>query len=137
MAKILVIDDDPLARSLSERALKRAGHDAVTADNGEAGLRCFSEDDFDLVITDIFMPDCDGLEVIRGIAGTAPSTPILVISGGSKDIPEDYLRIAGLMGAHSTLAKPFTPEDLRYAVENLLTREPNTDFLSRTKTLGS
>ncbi len=127
MARILVIDDDDLVRRFIQKALTRAGHEVLPASNGDEGLTLFregGETGVDLVITDIFMPERDGVEVLIEILKLHAATPILVISGGSPGIPKDFLQVADALGAHATLPKPFTPAELLAAVDRLLSGPP-------------
>ena len=119
MAEILVIDDEAQMRRLIARYLNGAGHTVHQAGNGRDGLALFHRVHPVLVITDIVMPDMEGIEMIRELRKEAPATPILAISGGG---PAVYLRAATGMGATAALAKPFSADALLSAVENLLTK---------------
>jgi CheY-like chemotaxis protein len=116
MAKILIIDDDPQIRRLIVEILANAGHEVFDVQDGEEGLRLVQIHPPALVITDILMPQPDGLEVIRELRRGAPSIPTIAISGGHAI----YLRMAKRLGASATLAKPFRPMDLLGAVDALL-----------------
>jgi DNA-binding NtrC family response regulator len=118
MAEILVIDDDPQMRRLLVRVLAGAGHTAHVADNGKQGIELFRSLHPALVITDIVMPDVEGIELIRELRQEAPAIPILAISGGSNLFL--YLRLADKLGATTTLAKPFGNDELLLIVEELL-----------------
>jgi len=122
-ARILVIDDDPLMRSFMDKCLTRAGHEVTVARNGAEGMHVFDIEPFDLIVTDLFMPDRDGLEVLREIHRKTRAVPILVISGGSPDMPKDLLEFAAALGADTTLSKPFSPEELVLSVQALLGRD--------------
>jgi CheY-like chemotaxis protein len=117
MAEILVIDDERQMRRLISRILKRAGHTVREAVDGRQGIDRFRELCPALVITDIVMPDMEGIETIRIMRGEAPAVPILAISGGSHPI---YLRAATEFGAMATLEKPFRPDELLGVVAKLL-----------------
>lgn len=121
MAKILVIDDDVQLRRLMQRVLDAAGHATIAAANGDVGLQLFRAQRPPLVITDLLMPQGEGIETIRAIRGLAPDTRILAISGSvvRANFP-DYLVIAEKLGADATLAKPFTPPELLATVARLL-----------------
>lgn len=103
MAKILVIDDDPEVRRLLARVLQGAGHTVHKAENGRKGIELFHRIHPALVITDIVMPDTDGIETIRELRGEASPLPILAISEGS-DL-HIYLRAAIALGAHGSARK--------------------------------
>jgi DNA-binding response OmpR family regulator len=119
MADILVIDDEAALRRLVARILRAEGHAVREAPNGREGLRLFREARPDLVITDIVMPDQEGIETILELRREEPDFPILAISGGGEGI---YLRMAAGVGATETLAKPFGADELVAAVEKLLVR---------------
>jgi twitching motility two-component system response regulator PilH len=118
MAEILVIDDEPQMRRLIARILTGAGHEVHEAENGRDGIGLFHRVHPALVITDIVMPDMEGLEMIRELHQEAPTIPILAISGGG---PPVYLRAATGLGATAALAKPFGVAELLSVVERLLT----------------
>jgi CheY-like chemotaxis protein len=117
MAEILVIDDEPRMRRLIARILNRAGHVMHEADNGRVGIERFHQVHPALVITDIVMPDMEGIEMIRTLHEEAPMIPILAISGGG---PPIYLKAAIGLGATAVLAKPFDAAQLLSAIDNLL-----------------
>src|ERR1700680_1216734 len=114
MAKILLIDDDPQLRRLLSRVLKGAGHTVREAKDGREGIELFHRTRPALVITDIVMPDTEGIETIRELRREAPALPILAISGGGN--LSLYLRLADELGATTTLAKPFGNDELLSAV---------------------
>lgn len=124
MARILVIEDEEAIRELCRRVLVRAGHEVVDAANGEVGLRLYRQDPTDLIITDLFMPEKDGIETIRELRRDFPAVRILAISGGAKSAPSvTFLRVAAHLGAVETLAKPFSMEELLTAVTRALKQE--------------
>lgn len=128
-ARVLVIDDDDVILELVARTLERAGHQVLRARHGKEGLALFAAEQPDAVITDIFMPDQDGIEVITALARQRPGIPILAISGGSQLMDLDYLGYARRLGARDALAKPFAPSALMAAVEKLLADLPSSDCL--------
>ena len=117
MAKILVVDDEPQMRRLIARILTGAGHKVHEAANGRDGIGVFQRVHPALVITDIVMPEMEGIEMIRELRQEAPTIPILAISGGG---PAVYLRAATGLGATATLAKPFGAAAFLSTVERLL-----------------
>jgi len=120
MAKILVVDDEALlAKSLSI-ILTKAGHTVVTAENGKMGLEVFARENPDLVITDIIMPEMEGIEAIQILRSQAPKLPIIAVSGGGRTKNLEFLRVAEKLGANAALGKPFTKEQLLAAVANCL-----------------
>lgn len=119
MADILVIDDDRQMRRLLVYALSRAGHTVHEANNGSEGLAVFRRIRPLLVITDLVMPDTEGIETIRELRREAPTIPIIAISGGGSPV---YLDAATALGAVAALAKPFVATELLSIVEDLLNR---------------
>ncbi len=119
MARILVVEDDEDVRDVVCAMLESAGHTVTHAPHGSRGLRLL-DDDVDLVVTDLLMPEADGLEVIMAAARRGTRLPVIAISGGGRVRAEDYLRTAARLGATTTLAKPFTREQLLSAVEEAL-----------------
>jgi CheY-like chemotaxis protein len=111
MTNVLVIDDDDEVRDFLVRLLKRRGYSVTGARNGEAGLASLAAESFALVITDIVMPDMEGLETIKRIRRGNPALPIIAISGGGSS-QIDYLKFARKFGANAALAKPFDPAEL-------------------------
>jgi CheY-like chemotaxis protein len=118
--RILVVDDEPAFREMLALMLERAGYQTATAADGAAGAQCLEQSRFDLVITDMLMPDCDGLEFIADLRQRFPRTRIVAMSGGGHIAGEKYLKMARGLGAHSTLAKPFTQDELLTAVAAML-----------------
>jgi DNA-binding response OmpR family regulator len=119
--RILVIDDDTLLRQTMRRMLESAGHEVVEAANGRTGVEAFRTHRTDAVISDIIMPDKEGIETIREIRGLSPTVRIVAVSGGGRNHNMEFLTIAGKLGADATLAKPFRKEQLLACVEG---REP-------------
>ncbi|MDH3198698.1 MAG: response regulator [Candidatus Krumholzibacteria bacterium] len=120
MAKILIIDDDAGVRDVMSRALARDGHEVATAADGNEGLSAARREPPDLVITDIFMPEREGLDTIMELRKLRPELPIMAISGGGHFATGDYLRVARDMGAAITLSKPINLRRLSEAVNTLL-----------------
>jgi CheY-like chemotaxis protein len=124
MAKILVIEDDPQMRQLLRRALEGAGHEVIDAENGAKGLKRFGEGRTDLVVTDIIMPDKEGIQTIIELKQSDPSIKVLGISGGGRTENLEFLRIARRSGADRVMAKPFRTADFVKAVTELLEGAP-------------
>jgi CheY-like chemotaxis protein len=122
MAHILLIDDDDIFRDVLASALGASGHVVRQAANGNEGLRLYREQPADLVITDIVMPEKEGLDTIRDLRRDFPAARIIAMSGGLAHDPKLYLHMAGKFGAHAVLAKPFHLSDLAHAVEAALAR---------------
>ena len=115
---ILIIDDDEQIRAFLRRVLEAAGYMVTEAPNGQEGLRQFRQTPTALVITDLFMPDRDGLEVTMALHRESPTVKIIVITGGSGQ--RDFLEVAKILGAHRTMRKPVTIAELLQAVQEEL-----------------
>jgi len=120
MARILVIDDDATVRLSVKLALEDADHAVTVAADGQEGTDLFRQNPADLVISDIFMPEKEGLETIDEIRRIQPQTKIIAISGGGRMDPDDYLAIAKSVGADRSLLKPFDIQQLVDMVAELL-----------------
>jgi CheY-like chemotaxis protein len=121
MPRILLIDDDNEVRTMLRLTLAHFGHTVIEARNGKEGLELFKTANADLVITDIVMPEKEGLEVLIELRERqVPPVKIIAISGGGRQKAGDYLRLAKLMGAARVLAKPFSNEVLIAAINELL-----------------
>jgi two-component system, chemotaxis family, chemotaxis protein CheY len=120
MAVILVIEDDDHLRGLLREVLSRAGHEVHEAANGELGMRRFNANPADLVVTDIIMPDKEGLETIMELRREHPSVKIIAISGGGAKLDAQYLPTAKALGADVTIEKPFEPREVIEAIGRLL-----------------
>lgn len=118
MQRILVIDDDAQLRGFVREALTRADYEVVCAEHGKQGLQVFKEQAFDLVITDLFMPEKEGCETIMELRRLAPDVRIIAISGGYRRA--DCLPIAKQLGARMTLNKPVPMKELLEAVREVL-----------------
>lgn len=127
MASILLIDDDNLVRESLAMHLQDAGHDVVQAADGRAGIDAFRGGRFDLVITDLFMPEVEGIETIRLLRQDDVNVPIVAITGGpslpagpgQRSTP-DYLRMARALGATDIVQKPFSLRQLLGLVDGCL-----------------
>jgi CheY-like chemotaxis protein len=127
MAKILLIDDEDDLRDFLTRALSYHGHEVTGAASGRAIAAAAPGRDgasrFDLIITDIVMPDVEGIETIIEAKRTCPATKIIAISGGGRSHcagSSEYLRQAQHLGADATLLKPFSTADLFRTVDATL-----------------
>src|SRR5437879_2409932 len=119
MTRVLVMDDDAMLRGAIRVVLESAGYDVIEARDGDAGLRLYREQGADLLLVDLFMPERDGLEVIRAVWAEVPGAKIIAMSGGS-NLKLDLLDAARAFGASRTLWKPFVPSVLLGAVRDLL-----------------
>ncbi len=107
MVRVLLVDDELPIRVLLERVLERAGYEVEVAATGEEGLEAYRRAPADLVITDILLPEMDGLELICELRKDRPDLEIIAISGGGKVNAQNYLDSSTLFGAHHTIEKPF------------------------------
>ncbi|MEW5770212.1 MAG: response regulator [Pseudomonadota bacterium] len=122
MAKILLVDDDVDVRYALGKYLHRAGHQVVEATDGAQALSLMATEAFDLVITDIVMPEADGIELILDIGRNTPGLPVIAISGGGRLGRAEYLDMAQGLGATAGLAKPVDPDELLALIDRLLPR---------------
>ncbi|MBC8317568.1 MAG: response regulator [Desulfobulbaceae bacterium] len=120
MAGILVIDDEESIRILLKKILEREGHSVAMAPNGKVGLEMQSQQAADVVITDIFMPEKEGMEVIMELRRNFPEVKIVAMSGGDRKGNMDFLGMTEKLGAHKTLKKPFTLNDVLEVVQSVL-----------------
>lgn len=119
MARILIIDDDDIIRSVMGQILTAKGHEVATAGDGHEGMRSFRQAPADLVITDMVMPNQEGMATIMELRKSHPKLGIIAMSGGTMN-SGIYLTLAGRLGAMRTLAKPFPAETLLKCVDEVL-----------------
>ena len=120
MSRILVIEDDLQMRAVLRQMLERAGYDVEEASNGRVGVSIHRDNPADLVITDLIMPDQEGLETIRELTRDFSDIKIIVISGGGNKVSGPFLSIALELGAHRAFGKPFEMKELLDSVRELL-----------------
>lgn len=114
---ILVVDDEEALLAAVARVLTRAGYGVTCASNGREALKLLREKTFNVVVTDMLMPEVDGAEIIAAVRRFQPSSRIVAISGGGMYMgPRDILILAKKLGAGTPLPKPFTPAQLLEAV---------------------
>ena len=123
MPHILLIDDDELFRSMIRVTLEEMGHTVSEARNGQEGLVQYEASPADLVLTDLIMPEKEGIETIVELRKKHPSVKIIAMSGGGRVTPENYLHIARRLGAGRVLSKPFPSEELAVAINGLLSAQ--------------
>jgi CheY-like chemotaxis protein len=123
MAVILVIEDDRELREMLRTALVRKNHTVLEAGNGKEALIRFKPGITDLVVTDLIMPEEDGLKVIMKIRQMKQDIKVIAISGGGKVGPGSYLNLAKALGADAVYSKPFSIADLLTKIEELLSSE--------------
>ncbi|MEX1021243.1 MAG: response regulator [Litorilinea sp.] len=120
MARILIIDDNAEIRLILAEVLDEAGYTTVTAPSGKHAIDFHLDAPVDMVITDIFMPDTDGLEVIYQFRRRFPDVKIIAISGGGARGLTELLTVAKRMGAQRTFMKPFEWQEILNAVAELV-----------------
>jgi CheY-like chemotaxis protein len=117
MPRVLLVDDDDLSRNTIHQMLERAGYEVKSTPSGREALQWYRQSPPDLVVTDLIMPDTDGLELIQELRRSDPQIRILAISGGGRVNANEYLTVARRFGAVGILAKPFSNQELREAVQ--------------------
>ena len=120
MARILIIDDEVQILNMLRQMLEGEGYEVIDAPNGKEGIRRYRENPADLIITDILMPEKEGIETIQELKRDFPDVKIIAMSGGGRVGPGDYLHLAKMLGAQHTFAKPIEREELLKAVRELL-----------------
>jgi CheY-like chemotaxis protein len=120
MSVILIIEDNRELREMLKTALLRKDYTVLEAENGKEALIHFKPGVTDLVITDLIMPEEDGLEVIMKIRELKPGIKVIAISGGGKAGPASYLNLAKALGADAIFSKPFSTNDLILKIEEML-----------------
>ncbi len=120
MKRILVIDDDFQVRALLKEILEQEGYEVADASNGAEGIRLYRDEPADLIITDIIMPEKEGIETIFELKRDFPDVKIIAISGGGRLSSKDYLSIAEKCNVARTFSKPFNREELLEAICELL-----------------
>lgn len=118
--RVLVIDDDQQMRKLLRQVMEWAGYEVMEAEDGRAGMKIQQQIQADLVITDLIMPEQEGLETITALKNMYPSVRIIAISGGGRIGPEAYLPAAKELGADRVFSKPFDVKELAQTVKELL-----------------
>jgi len=117
---ILIVDDEPGIRELLGIMLESSGHTVATAEDGIQAPKVMATRAIDVVITDLLMPERDGLEFITEVRKKYPSVKIIAMSGGGHIARDSYLRIAKTFGAHFLLEKPFNQSDVLAAVDAVM-----------------
>ncbi len=120
MPRVLIIDDEPQIRVMLRQMLERIGLEVMDAPDGKAAIKLQQENPADLIITDIIMPEKEGLETIVDIKRSFPKVKIIAMSGGGRNQPMDYLCIAEKLGADKTFAKPIGQKEIISSVRELL-----------------
>ena len=123
MARILIIEDDAAFRRMLTLMLRKAGYDVLEAAEGNEGILIYGKYLVDLVITDVFMPEKEGIQTVMELKEINPEVIIIAISGGGSPERLEYLKNIKEFGAHKTFEKPFDMKDFLATVEDLLQPE--------------
>lgn len=123
MARILLVEDNGLLRESLKLALDQAGHAVATAQNGAVALSMLGSSTFEVIVTDVLMPETDGLEMIMRVRKASQDVKIIAMSGGGRTKNLDVLNFASAFGADMIISKPFTPKQLVDAIERVWSRQ--------------
>jgi CheY-like chemotaxis protein len=123
MPGVLIVEDDNELREMLKLSLNRRKITVLEATNGKEAIAHFKPSVTDLIVTDLIMPEEDGLKVIMTLRGIKPSLKVIAISGGGKAGPGSYLNMAKVLGADAVYSKPFSINDLISKIEELLKSE--------------
>lgn len=118
--RILVVDDDDQLREMLRKMLERAGYEVIEAANGKDALNLQEKSPSDLMITDIIMPEKEGIDTIMDFRMNYPQVRIIAMSGGGRIGPTEYLDMAEKLGADKTFAKPFSSKAMLATIKDLL-----------------
>jgi CheY-like chemotaxis protein len=126
MSRILIIDDELSLRQVLRSILERAGHTVLDAPNGREGMALWHREPPDIVVTDLFMPEKDGLQVLMEMKNVAPKPKIIAMSGGGQKGLLDWRATAQALGADRVLVKPFNPRTVLLTIQEVLGGLPVT-----------
>ncbi len=130
MPRILIIDDELHMLDVMKRMLNGFGYEVLEASDGNEGINLFREKPVDLVITDIVMPNKEGLETIKELKRDFPDVKIIAMSGGGRIGPDDYLKLASGLGADKILTKPIRRNEFLENIKELLGVKTDEDRAS-------
>lgn len=118
---ILLVEDEELLRAGVQEMLELQDYDVVTAQNGKLALACLSEHPVDLIITDLVMPQMDGIDFVEQLRKINPDVPVIVVSGSTRNIMQRYgIDNIQVPGANASIPKPFKGADLLAQIQRLL-----------------
>ena len=120
MAQVLIVDDDLQIRKVFSKLIEAEGHKVWVAEDGNQGLKELAKRPIDLIISDILMPDKDGLEMIDEVKKTYPNIKIIAISGGGQISSKEYLNLANHMGVVKSIPKPIMRNELIKTIKEVL-----------------
>jgi DNA-binding response OmpR family regulator len=122
MLRVLLVDDDDAFRKMMAQTLTEMGYEVMVARNGKDAVQVHELCPADVVLTDLIMPDTDGIEIIREFRRIHAPVKIIAMSGGGWVGTRDYLKTARLLGADETLTKPFSKDELTAALDRLCSK---------------
>jgi DNA-binding response OmpR family regulator len=136
MQRVLIIEDDDYVLKMLKHAFEKAGYWVVLASNGATGIKAFERqkqlaEPFHVVITDLIMPEMEGIETIGRLRRCDPEVQVIAISGGGRNKPEDYLNLAGKLGAACTFTNPVDRNALLQAVSALIAKKNADENVTR------
>jgi CheY-like chemotaxis protein len=120
VTRILIIDDEAQIRSMLKLMLERDGYEVAEAPDGMEAIRNYRQNPADLIITDLIMPNQDGIGMIIALKKEFPNVKIIAMSGGGLNKPEGYLKGARKLGAARTLTKPINRDEMLRAIKDVL-----------------
>ncbi len=124
MAHILLVEDSPEVSLTVREILASAGHTVEDAASGKEAIKCLKAGKFDAIVSDIWMPEMDGIALLKEIRGAGNNIPVVVISGGAPNAPLTYTApLAATFGANVVVYKPFEKAELLKAVDNVLSAD--------------
>lgn len=124
MARMLVVDDEPMMRDLLQKALTRKGHEVIAVEGGRKAIQLFRQDRPDLTILDLNLPDINGIDVLREIRSVAPQAPVIILTGAGT---EDMEQQARALGVTDILKKGFSLHALGAALQRILKQPGQPD----------
>lgn len=122
MATILVVDDETDFARLVAESLRRINHEVMVASNGRDGLQLLARAKFDVVVCDLFMPDMDGIEMLKQLRTTQPDLPVITMTGGFMGSTYPFTKVVELLGADHVLEKPFPLAQLHSVIAKFTER---------------
>ncbi len=125
MARILVVDDNGYIRGAVRQVLSRGGHQVWDVPAGHEALKLLEVAEFDLILTDVYMGEMDGMEFLQRVRERGVTVPVVVMTGGGATPREQLLQLARTLGAAATIEKPFSPSALRRTIGAVVGARPD------------
>ena len=130
MARVLLLEDHEIVCTVLAQFLKNGDHEVVASNTSTEVLDHIASFKPDVIVTDIIMPEMDGIEVIRQVRHYDNKLPVIAISGGGRIAGAEYLELAEAVGAAATLEKPFDEADLLHAVDDVVKKRQPSQMVS-------